>query len=339
MSPSTSDDGSGAFARWPVREQTTMTTYRYDIGYGKHRVPVYRTHARPLRGIRPIPESAFTGRENTLLALEVDVDVIGDDFLPAYTEGDNGMVVATDSMKNFVLRESLGYDGATLEGLLHLLGSRFAATYEQLRHLRLTGRELPFSAASVPAGEGQFAPSDVLFARSDGDYATAMLELAADTAGTAVRVVAHQCGRVGLRLLKTTGSSFTSFVRDGYTTLPDRRDRPLFVFIDVHWRYADPLDALGDDPSRYVPAEQVGDVVRSVFHQFVSESIQHLVHEMGTRLLERFPPLAEVSFAAENRTRDPVAESETDPRVKVYSDPFPAYGVISLTMRRAGAEA
>ena len=46
------------------------------------------------------------------------------------------------------------------------------------------------------------------------------------------------------------------------------------------------------------------------------------------------PQLAEVSFAAQNRTRDPYAESETDPRVKVYSDPFPAYGEITLTLRR-----
>jgi len=315
-----------------------MAQAQYEIGYGKHRIPVYRVHALPLRGGTPIPESAFTGRENTLFALEVDVDVLGDDFLPAYTEGDNGMVVATDSMKNFVLRESLVYDGATLEGLLHFLGARFAATYVQLRHLRLTGRELPFSAAIVPAAGGQFAPSDVLFARTDGDFATATLELTADTSGTSVTMVTHQCGRVGLRLMKTTGSSFTSFVRDGYTTLPERRDRPLYVFMDVHWRYATPLDALGENPARYVPAEQVADVVRSVFHEFVSESIQHLVHEMGTRLLERFPPLAEVSFAAENRTRDPVAESETDQRVKVYSDPFSAYGVISLTMRRVGGE-
>jgi len=71
-----------------------------------------------------------------------------------------------------------------------------------------------------------------------------------------------------------------------------------------------------------------------VFHEFVSESIQHLVHEMGTRLLTRFPQLHEVTFDAQNRTRDPVVASETDERVRVYSDPFPAYGVIALTMRR-----
>jgi urate oxidase len=311
-----------------------MTEYRYEIGYGKHRVPVYRVRAAPLRGVRPVPESAFVGRENAVFACEVDVDVRGDDFLPAYTRGDNRLVVATDSMKNFVLREALAYEGATLEGFLGFLGRRFVATYAQLRSLRLAARELPFVAARVPAGDGGFGPSGVLFDRVEADHAVAELELVGD--GEGVEVVGHRSGRVGLRLLKTTGSAFTSFVRDDYTTLPERRDRPLFVFLDVHWRYAEAADALGDDPARYVPAEQVGDVVRAVFHGFVSESIQHLVHEMGGRLLERFPTLAEVSFAAENRTRDPVAESATDERVKVYSDPFPAYGVISLTMRRGG---
>jgi urate oxidase len=303
----------------------------YRIGYGKLRVPVYRVYAAPLRGVTPIPESPFSGRDNHLFALEVDVEVLGDDFLPAYTHGDNSMVVATDSMKNFVLRQALAYPGATMEGFLHFLGQGFTSTYDQLRRLRLTARELPFAPAPVPA-DGGFAPSNVLFAARSGDAATATLEVARDEDG--LRLVDHRCGRVGLRLMKLSGSAFTAFVRDGYTTLPDRRDRPLYVFLDVHWRYADPADLLDPDPRRYVPSEQVRDLVAAVFDRFVSESIQHLVHEMGSRLLDRFPQLAEVGFAAQNRTRDPVAESETDPRIKVYSDPFPAYGEITLTMTR-----
>jgi urate oxidase len=78
----------------------------------------------------------------------------------------------------------------------------------------------------------------------------------------------------------------------------------------------------------------VRDLARVVFHEFVSESIQHLVHEMGQRLLSRFPQLAEVSFAGQNLTPDPIATSEADPRVKVYASPFPAYGLIRLTLTR-----
>ena len=148
-------------------------------------------------------------------------------------------------------------------------------------------------------------------------------------------VTDHDCARIETQLWKTTGSAFTSFVRDGYTTFPDRRDRPLYIYLDLHWHYADVADAFGNDLSRYVASEQVRDLAATVFHQFVSESIQHLVHEIGLRLLDRFPQLAEVRFVAQNRTRDPFHERQDDPRVKVYSDPFSAYGEITLTMARA----
>jgi urate oxidase len=309
-----------------------MPTYDYAISYGKRRVPVYRVHAAPLTGVRVIPESPFVGRSNTLFALEVDVEVLGGDFLAAYTRGDNAGLVATDSMKNFILRQALAYDGATLEGFLSFLGHGFLATYPQIQSLRLNGRELPFVAAPVPDERGRFAPSEVLFDRVDSDYAAATIELAMEGDDTVVK--GHQCSRVGMRLMKTTGSAFTSFLRDGYTTLPERRDRPLYITLDVDWRYGDVADLLAGDPACYVPAEQVRDLIRTVFHRFVSESIQHLVHEFGLRLLDRFAQLTEVSFRAENRTRDPYGESTADPRVRVYSDPFSAFGEITLTVRR-----
>jgi urate oxidase len=310
-----------------------VSDYRYEIGYGKHRVPVYRLKAAPLTGVKPIPESGFTGRSNLLFALEVDIDVLGNNFLPAYVKGDNSMVVATDSMKNFIIREALAYEGATIEGFLHFLGGRFLNSYEQMESLVMTGREMPFVAMDVPS-DGGFGPSNVLFDRRRGDFFSAKLAMERD-GKQGVNVTAHECSQLELQLLKTTGSSFTSFVRDGYTTLPERRDRPLFIYLDVSWQYGDVNDLLDPARGRYVPAEQVRDLVATVFHEMVSESIQHLVHEMGTRLLDRFPQLSQVSFAGQNRTRDPFGVSERDPDVRVYSDPFSAYGQITLTVARA----
>jgi urate oxidase len=63
-------------------------------------------------------------------------------------------------------------------------------------------------------------------------------------------------------------------------------------------------------------------------------SIQHLVYEMGTRLLERFPQMAEVTFEAQNRLWDSAFVSEADERIKVYTDPRPPYGSIKLTLGR-----
>ena len=130
-----------------------------EIHYGKAEVSTYRTYATPLTGSAAIPESAFTGRPNVLLAAEIDVQVLGESFLAAYTEGDNSNVVATDTMKNFIHRQSLAFAGSTLEGWLYFLGSRFLETYPQMERLRMSGVELPFEAAPVPADGGGFGPA------------------------------------------------------------------------------------------------------------------------------------------------------------------------------------
>jgi urate oxidase len=302
------------------------------IQYGKGNVTVYRTYARPLVAARRIPESSFTGRPNILFAVDVDVHVYGDSFLPAYTEGDNSGVVATDSMKNFIHAQALAYDGATLEGFLAFLGARFLETYPSMEWMRVEGREEPFVPVSVPLTSGTFDESGVLFARRHQDHATARLDISRDGLYTVVGALVY--GHVGLELIKVTGSSFFRFMRDEHTTLPERVDRPLFIYLDIHWTYHDFDEALRPDSGSYVPAEQIRDVAQVVFHDFNSKSIQHLVHEMGTMILERFPQLASVSFDAQNRLWDTGVVSEVDEKVKVYCDPRPPYGMIHLTLRR-----
>jgi len=87
-----------------------MTTS--EIRYGKARVTFYR-----LGGAVPP------------LAASVDIDVFGERFLAAYTEGDNSQVVATDTMKNFVYAVAAEYAGSTLLGLTAFLGRRLLETY------------------------------------------------------------------------------------------------------------------------------------------------------------------------------------------------------------------
>ena len=303
-----------------------------EIRYGKAQVSFYRTYAKPLR-VTPIPESAFTGRENVLFAAEVDVDVFGDTFLDAYTAGDNRDVVATDTMKNFVYTMALEYEGATLEGFLAFLGRRFLETYPQMEALRVRGREAPFvPATSLDANARRVGPSSILFSRSRDDTAVAEVDLARE--GPSPRVTAATSGREGMQLIKVTGSSFAEFHRDAHTTLPETTDRPLFIYLDVRWRYADLVDAIGDRVDRYVHPEQIRDLVHCAFHEFNSRSIQHLVHEIGRRLLARCPQLAEVSFEAENRTWETARVSESDERVKVYTDPHATFGRIGLVLRR-----
>jgi urate oxidase/2-oxo-4-hydroxy-4-carboxy-5-ureidoimidazoline decarboxylase len=288
---------------------------RHEIRYGKADISFYRSHATPLE-VAAIPESDFRGRDNLLLAGRLTVDVLGESFWAAYTEGDNSQVVATDTMKNFVYAQTLQYQGATAEGLAAFLTRRFLDTYPQMETLRLTYEELPYHSHSPR-----------LLSAAAGDHGA--LELLAGREG----LLEVESSRRNLQLVKLTGSSFASFARDRYTTLPERVDRPLHVYLDVFWRYADPRTAVSGEGEGYVASEQVADHVRHTFDGFVSMSIQHLVHEMGQRLLERFPQLVQVRFEAQNRLWDTSAESMEGP-ARVFSDPKPAHGSIGMTLSR-----
>lgn len=271
------------------------------ISYGKLSVPVHL-----VRGKR-------------LLAADISMEVLGQGFLAAYTEGDNSSVVATDTMKNVILRRAHEYDGATLEGLLYDLGRGFLATYPEMEGLRLWAVQQPW-----------VAETGRLHRRVDGDHDVAEIELS--QAGGEIALTGHGAGHVGLRLLKTTGSAFTKFARDEDTTLPERGDRPLFIYLDVHWRYGEIADAIGEGR---VASEDVVALVLSTFDEFVSESIQHLVHEMGTRLLAAFPALSQIAFRGENHTYDPVpGAADAEPLSKTYTSAFPAYGLITLVLDR-----
>ena len=305
---------------------------RHEIRYGKADVKVYRTHAEPLTGITPIPESPFAGRDNALVAAEIEVVVHGTEFLDAYTKGDNRRVVATDTMKNFIHATSLTARARTLEEWLLEVGTAFLDTYPHMERVTMLGRELPFPAAIVP-GDGGFEASDRLFSRDRCDAGSARLELARAEDGS-VTITDHESGRRNLQLIKITGSAFADFARDEHTTLPERPDRPLYIWLDIGWRYADASHAVLADPARYVASEQVADLANAVFHEFVSLSIQHLVNEIGTRMLDRWPQLSEVSFDAQNRLWDLATESPDDPRIKTYADPRPPFGHIGLVLRR-----
>ena len=262
------------------------------IGYGKAAVSVYRTD-----GVR------------SLFAASIGMTARGPAFLPSYTDGDNTVVVATDSMKNFIHVTALEYDGTTLEDFLELLARRFLATYDQVERIELSAQELPFARRTEQSFQGL-----------GGDRAVA--ELALDRTGA----LEHRSGREGIRLVKLTGSSFAGFVRDEYTTLAESHDRPLYIHLDVHWR--------NQDFAKRAPGQEVLDSVAATFAEFDSASIQELVHRMGARLLDSFQELAEVSFTGENRLWDTAQVLGSDERVRVYTDPRPPFGRIELTLRR-----
>jgi urate oxidase len=245
-----------------------------------------------------------------LFGTDTTVEVFGDSFMASYTEGDNSNVVATDTMKNFTYEALLEYTGDTHEGWVQHLGRKFLDTYPQMEWLRIRDRELPFNLHSEKLFEGPLRDA----------HGLVDLEIGRDG------VRSLRGGVVDLRLVKLTGSAFASFQRDRYTTLPERGDRPLYIYCDIRWLYS--------NTTQPINPHEVAEIVHFTFDHFVSMSIQHLLNEFGQVLLGRYQQISEISFEAQNRLWDTSATSEADPRRKVYSDPKPAHGLIGLTVSR-----
>ena len=305
------------------------------MSYGKEHVNVYRTYATPLTGLREIPESDFTGKPNTLLGMEVRAQVEGEEFLPSFRDGDNSNVVATDSMKNFILHHAGDYDGATVEGFLHYVGSEFLRTYDQMESVRMSADELAFDDRPVPDGEGSFEPSELVFGVSDDESAFGEYYLTREDGEVVIEE--QRSGVTGIELVKVKDNSFTGYVQDEYTTLPERENRTLYISLDIFWTYRDSANATGDTPEQYVPAEQVRDIAQVVFDELDVNSIQNLIYHVGQRVLERFEQLESVRFESKNRTwigvRDDLAGDG-----KVLREPPRPTGFQQFSMDRSDLE-
>ncbi len=269
--------------------------------YGKGDVIVYRLNRD---GSTPAGQSPLFGASVLML-------VYGDAFWPTYATGDNTGLVATDSMKNFIQRQTLQFTGADLAEYCGFLASTFLAKYPQAEGVQISAVELPY----------QGLESKTAFTPSGPERATARVEV---VPGRAVESVA---GLKGFRLVRLGGSSFEGFVRDEYTTLPDNRNRPLHMWLDLEWRYGDP--ATGICAHDTAAARRI---VKDLFSTFQSGSIQQLIYEIGKKILAEVPSIAEIHLEANNRTWDTVVERGEE--VGIYTEARPPYGVLGLRLKR-----
>jgi urate oxidase len=266
--------------------------------YGKGDVIVYRLHrdGKSPQGHSPV------------LAANVKMLLYGEAFWPTYTTGDNTGLIATDSMKNFIQRETLNFTGAGLEELCQFLGAKFMGIYPQVEGLQISAEEIPYT------GDAAFTPGGP-------DRALARLEF------TRAGLVSAVSGIRGFKLLRLGGSAFRGFVRDEYTTLPEIENRPLHMWLDLEWMYT------GSAFSGGTTTAAIRKLVHDVFASFDSGSIQEIIYQMGTKALVEHAGIAEIHLEANNRTWDTIVEP--DAALGVYTDARPPYGCLGLCLRRS----
>ncbi len=203
------------------------------------------------------------------------------EFTAAHVDGDNELVVATDTMKNTAYAFAKEHLDGSLEAYGRALADHFLA-FEQVDRASVSIREHGWSPIATPNGP---APDAFVRAGSGTRVATVVAALG----GTTI-----EAGVEDLVVMKTARSAFSGFPRDQYTTLRDTDDRIMATKVTAIWRYGSP-DLASDALHAAVQA-----TLLEVFADHDSPSVQTSIWLMARAILERHEEVAEVRMALPN---------------------------------------
>ncbi len=211
------------------------------------------------------------------------------DFTAAHETGDQANVLPTDTQKNtaFAYAEEHGVDSP--EDYAIALAERLmeacpAATSAQVRVEEYAWDRIPVGATG----------HDHSFTRRGTDTRTCVVVVE----GRDPHRVHVLSGLTDLTVLKSTGSEFTGFLQDRYTTLPETDDRILATSLTARWRW----DGVPTDgPDWNASYDEVRALLLETFATTYSHALQETLHLMGRAVLEAHPALAEIRFSAPNK--------------------------------------
>jgi urate oxidase len=248
------------------------------------------------------------------------------DFADAYLTGDQSKVLPTDTQKNsaYVWAKTHGIASAEDYGLA--LARHFVDDVEPVDGARIEIEQYAWERVVVDGRE-----HDHSWIRSGREVRTAAITVDA----TGAHVIA---GLKDLVLLKSTGSEFSGFLKDRYTTLGETDDRVMATSLVAKWRYAP--DHTPADPAAW--NDLYAEVRRLMVEQFAtlhSLALQQTLWHMGTAVLEALPEIVEVRLSAPNKHHFLVDFTPFDvPNAgEVFHADDRPYGLIQAGIMREGA--
>jgi urate oxidase len=217
-----------------------------------------------------------------IIDLTVDIHLEGD--LAAAYQGDNALVLPTDTMKNMVYVLAIEHDITGPEQLAAALTDHFLSRNDHLELARVTVEQRLWD---------RHGDDPHTFLGTSGERRLGFVEQ--DRDGILV-----QSGIDGLAVLRTSGSAFRGFLRDEYTTLPDKDDRVLATTIMAFWDYR-------EEPESFAGAwAAVRGALVDTFATHVGESVQHTLLAMGEAALAACPQAGEIYLQLPNQHHLPV---------------------------------
>lgn len=191
-----------------------------DQGYGKNNVKVLHiTRNGPVHSIKEF-------EVDTHLKLYTQKD---------YFEGDNSDIVATDSQKNTVYVLAKKYGIKTPEEFALLLTSHFLNKYPHVKEAHVHVEEYPWERLGQQESTSGYGKQKHNHAFVFTPTAIRYCDVIQKRNDSKPIIIS---GLKGLRVLKTTKSSFVNFVNDEYRTLADQYDRIFSTIVESKWEYS-----------------------------------------------------------------------------------------------------
>ena len=239
------------------------------------------------------------------------------DFTSAHVDGDNALVIATDTMKNTAYAYAKQHLDASLEAYGRALADHFLG-FSQVDRASVSIREHGWVPIPTPRG-----PANDAFMRAGSG--TRVATIVAGLGGTSI-----EAGIEDLVVMKTAKSAFSGFPRDAYTTLPDTEDRIMATKVTAIWRYGSP-DLASDVLHAAVEA-----TLLDVFAEHHSPSVQTSIWLMARAILERHEEVDEVRMALPNlhHWRVDLAPFGMDNDNEIFVATTEPHGLIEATVRR-----
>ncbi|MFE1646345.1 factor-independent urate hydroxylase [Microbacterium sp. P01] len=219
--------------------------------------------------------------------LNVSSQLRGAALVDSYLVGDNALVVATDTQKNTAFAFAKEHGVGSPEDYLLRLGRHFVDGFDWIEGGLWQAEQYAWDRI---VSDG--APHDHSFVRSGRATRLAAVQI--------IDAATHVTGGLkDLTVLKSSGSEFTGFPRDRYTTLVETTDRIMATSVTGRWRYLpEAVDAGIDYNALYT---EVSAVLLSTFATVHSLALQQTLWEMGKAAIEARPEIAEVRFAMPNK--------------------------------------
>jgi urate oxidase len=212
------------------------------------------------------------------------------DFADAYARGDQAGVLPTDSQKNTCFAYAKEKGVGEIEDYALDLARHFVNDIETVSAARIEVDEYHWDRIAVAGHEHPHA-----FARASGEIRTTAVTVVGGDEASAQRAWAVS-GLKDLVVLKSTGSEFSGFLKDRYTTLAETRDRILATSLIARWRYQAPWPESWDEAYA-----QIRQILLERFAAVHSLALQQTLWEMGSAVLEARGDIAEIRLSAPNK--------------------------------------